>query len=76
MRIRGRWSITSGIREGEIWSQSPDFLRHRETKNPRRHKARCGFRVLLSNVKRILAERRGFEPRLGLTLNTLSRRAT
>jgi hypothetical protein len=23
-----------------------------------------------------LAERRGFEPRLGLTLNTLSRRAT
>lgn len=32
--------------------------------------------VLLNYVQRILAERRGFEPRLGLTLNTLSRRAT
>ncbi|MDB5832554.1 MAG: hypothetical protein JWR14_2384 [Caballeronia sp.] len=64
-----------------------DYIRHtreeifsvlaqQETKNPRRRKARCGFRVLLNNVKRILAERRGFEPRLGLTLNTLSRRAT
>jgi hypothetical protein len=40
--------------------------------------AQGSMRVLLlrDNLKRILAERRGFEPRLGLTLNTLSRRAT
>jgi hypothetical protein len=72
MRIRGRWWIIFGIREENVLR----FWLWRIIKNPRRHKARCGFWVLLNNLKRILAERRGFEPRLGLTLNTLSRRAT
>jgi hypothetical protein len=47
-----------------------------ENKKPASAQGSMRVLMLLDNVKRILAERRGFEPRLGLTLNTLSRRAT
>ena len=69
MRIRGRWWITSGIREEKIFAA---FAASAPPENKKPASAQGAMRVwvLLDNVKRILAERRSAKKvRIGIHVN-------
>jgi hypothetical protein len=69
------------VKRGQVRNISCNVLAAGCSRHVERYKKRHKNKKPLNHLRFnglifILAERRGFEPRLGLTLNTLSRRAT